>query len=275
MSRLWDWILSFFDKPVRLGAHCFMPLFLRGLANNVVSTWTYLALPKAEQKYMREQVKNGALKGETPAITFLLTPSADTGGLIGDAMLGITDSSLDRLEAECKALTRNGIAVFLCLYTDDKIPRWWQIERDAGIWYRVHQRVQKYVTGVILSGETNEEARTLSQIDRCLGVMRQIFSGVDFYGCHLQWRASNGQYQWHGGASTPANANIILVEFSWEPKNGDAAGVLRVKDEYAAINAAETRCKLVLHEFNLNPDGAIAQEQRAYLRQQGAWGVGG
>src|SRR3990167_9813765 len=70
MSRLWDWILSFFDKPVRLGAHCFMPLFLRGLANNVVSTWTYLALPKAEQKYMREQVKNGALKGETPAITF-------------------------------------------------------------------------------------------------------------------------------------------------------------------------------------------------------------
>lgn len=277
LTGLWNWFLSLLggggNSPVKIGDHCYMPLFYRNLTGAIDMTWNYLSKSDPEKLHLRNHIKANAASGETPAIAFCLTPQNINGRLVDDKMLAVTDGMLGYLTAKCKELVQDGIAVFPCLYVDDLVPRWWQIENHVGIWKRIHGRISKYVTGYILSIESNEYANNVEQLRGCIAVMRAAMPGVDYYGTHLQFRANNGRYQWQGGASTPSNANIILVEYSWNPHKGDVAGVAGLHKEFAAIMAAEPVLKMVHHEFNVNFDSAIGKAQTEMLRERGAWGV--
>jgi hypothetical protein len=109
----------------------------------------------------------------------------------------------------------------------------------------------------------------------CVDVMIAAFPGRQFYATHLQWqgKGQNG-YVWRGGGSTPGNINLILVEFTWDPNKGDAAGVDGVAREYGAITGSTGDIKKIFHEFNVNSGGSVIKKQREYLRGQGVFGVG-
>jgi hypothetical protein len=279
LTDLWNWFLSLLGgdpvvtRPIEIIGHCFMPLFLRDLAGRIVMTWNYLSMSDAEKQNVRRQIKSGAKSGETPAICFCLSPANINGGLLPDSMSGITDAALDVLEAKCKELVADGIAVFLCLYVDDALPRWMEIEKHRAIWTRIHGRIAKYVTGYILSIETNEYANNLGQIEGCLTVIQSAMPDVYFYGTHLQWTANNGRYQWRGISSVPKNANIILAEYSYDPHQGDAIGIETFKNQCLAIQNANPGVKIVHHEYNVNAGSAKMEAQRAFLREAGVWGV--
>ena len=275
ITEFWNWLLSLFSgketQPIKIGEHCYMPLFPSNATHGIMMTWGYLSWTDAKKKACRDAIKAGALPGETPAITFCLTPHNINGGLVEDSMLAVGDDALDWLELKCKELIEDGIAVFPCLYVDDAAPRWWEIEKHVAVWKRVHERIKKYVTGYILSIETNEHANNVAHIDGCMVVMRSVMPGVDFYGTHLQWK-SGGRYSWNGG-NVPKSANIILAEFSWDPNKGDAVGLQPVKNEFYDIQRANPALKWVAHEINVNADSATGKAQTAWLRSAGAWGV--
>jgi len=267
---VFNWIFQVQVKPVKIGGHCYMPLFYN-ISGSIKMSWDYLRFPDSEKKLIRKQIKAGAASGETPAICFCLTPEGSNGGLMLNNMLSVSDDALDWLELECKALVRDGIAVFPCLYVDDSIPRWWDIEKHAAIWTRVHGRICKYVTGYILSIETNEAANSKAHIEGCINAMRAYMPGVAFYGTHLQWK-SGGQYSWTGGSSTPTNANIILAEYSWNPHNN--VGIQAFKNQYNEIVQANLILKWVSHEYCVDFGSAFVKEAKKFQRAQGAWGVG-
>lgn len=280
MNTFWQAIIDFIrtilgcdSRPIEIGDHVFMPLFFRGLSGQINSTWNYLAMDDTEKRHLREYITANAKPGETPAICFCLTPSRISGGLIDDKMLAVTDGMLDYLEAKCKELLEDGIAIFFTLYVDDAAPRWWEIGMHQSVWKRVSERVGKYATGAILSIETNEHAAGVGQIDACIQIMRGLFPGRQHYGTHLQWLASNQKYQWRGGNTTPPSASVILVEYSWDPSRGDSVGVVGLEREYNAIMDAEDQARLAHHEYNLHAESGTAQKQREWLRNQNAWGV--
>jgi hypothetical protein len=268
----WLWDNGGETDKVEIGDHIFMPLFCR-IASRVVGTWDYMARNDAERKQMRDYIKTNAAPGETPAITYCLTPYNVNGHTIDDDMRDVTSFALGVIRAMCEELVNDGIAVFLCLYVDDAAPRWMNIADHRKVWQKVHKEVNGLASGYILSIETNEKAIFKADIENSIAVMREVFPGAEFYGTHLQWGAG-GRYRWTGGSSTPSNANIIFVENSWDPHKGDAAGVYRIRSEWQSIRAAEQRVKLVAHEYNINAGGAIEKAQRAELRSQGIWGIG-
>jgi hypothetical protein len=257
---------------VEIGAHVFMPLFVR-VTSGLIATWEYMARPDSERKQIRDYIKANAAPGETPAITFCLTPWNVNGHTIPDNMSDVNGFALGVIRAMCKELVQDGIAVFLTLYVDDAAPRWMNIKDHRAVWKKVHKEVKDLVSGAILSIESNEHAIFKADIEKCIAVMQEIMPGFDYYGTHLQWGAS-GRYRWTGGSSTPSNANIILAENTWDPQRGDAAGVSKIRSEWQSIRASEQRVKLVAHEYNLNAGGTTEKAQRAELRAQGIWGIG-
>jgi hypothetical protein len=275
LTKIWNWVLSLFDikpGPVKIGDRCYMPLFPWDKTYGIMMTWDYLAWSDAKKKVCRDAIKAGATSSETPAITMCLTPAGCTGGMIDDKMTAITDTMLDLLEKKVVDLVKDGIAVFPCLYVDDATPRWFEIEKHQAIWKRVHGRIGRYVTGYILSIETNEQASNVGHLQGCINVMRECMPGADFYGTHLQWK-SRGRYSWTGGSSTPSNANIILVETPNNPHNGDAYGVAGVIRDYNEIKTACPALKFVMHEFNVNSNSGVGKAQTEALRNVGAWGA--
>lgn len=276
LSDILNWILSLFSgggsagKPIEIGAHVFMPLFYRNLRGGIDGTWNYLSKSDPEKLHLRKHLMENAQPGETPAITFILTPQAENGGLVDDKMLAVTDGMLDYLEAKCKELIEDGIAIFLCLYVDDKSPRWYEIEKHMAIWTRIHGRVGKYITGAILSIETNEKANNKAQIEGCINVMRAVMPGLAWYGTHLTWR-SGGAYSWNTG-NAPANASIILMETSNDPHRDVPPKF--VIDEYYEVKNSNPGLRFVVHESNLNVGSQNQLAARAALRNAGAWGVG-
>jgi hypothetical protein len=275
LTEIWNRILSLFGvnpSAITIGDHVYMPLFPWDAAHKIMMTWDYLAWPDEKKKACRDVIKAGAKSNETPSITMCLTPSGCTSGMIDDKMLTVTDGMLDLLEQKIVELLKDGIAVFPCLYVDDAVPRWFEIEKHQAIWRRVHGRIGKYVTGYILSIETNEQASNVGHIRGCINAMREYMPGADFYGTHLQWKAG-GRYSWTGGSSTPSNANIILVETPNNPHNGDAYGVWAVVRDCNEIKNACPGLKIVMHEFNVNSQSAVGKAQTEALRKVDAWGV--
>ena len=274
-----NWLLSLIGigpvvwKPVTIGSHCYMPLFVPGMNGGIKMSWDYLSYSSDEKKHFRNHIKADAASGETPAICFCLTPRNVNGGLLENNMLAVGDDALSVLESRCQELVKAGIAVFPCLYVDDSVPRWWEIEKHIGIWIRISNQIKKYITGVILSIESNEMANNVGQLEGCINVMRNVFPEMEYYGTHLQFR-SGGKYSWTGGNSTPKNANIILAEYSWNPHNGDTVGLDKFKNEYYAIQRANPTLNWISHEYNVNSESTVAKMQRQFLRDQNAWGIG-
>lgn len=270
---LFNWIFQVEPGRIKIGEHCYMPLFYRAQSGAVAMTWDYLSKPEYERAHLRETIKAGARSGETPAICFCLTPQNINAGVILDNMT-VTDEMLEYLENRCRELVSEGIAVFLCLYVDDSAPRWMEIEKHREVWKRVHKRIGKYVSGYILSIETNEYANSVTHIDGRLKVMRDAMPGADYYGTHLQWKANNGRYSWNSSIGLPASANLILVEFSFDPHKGDMVGVQAVKNECYDIQRCNPVLRWVAHEINTNVGSVTCEAQREFLRQQNIWGVG-
>ena len=277
LNAIIDWIMRLlFDviKPVKIGDHIFMPLFYKNLTGALDTTWNYMSKSDAEKQHLRNYIKANVKSGETKATCFCLTPQNINGGLIDDKTLTVTDGMLGYLESKCKELIEDGIAVFLCLYVDDSAPRWFAIESHKALWARIHGKVGKCVTGYILSIETNEYANSMSHIEGCINVMRSVMPGAAWYETHLQWVANNGKYIWNSITNLPKNADLILAEYSWDPHKGDAVGLENFKNEYFTIQKANPTLKFVSHEYNLNVGSAVFEAQRAFLRAQGAWGIG-
>ena len=275
-EAIWNWIKSIFhgsDSPIKIGDHCYMPLFPRRADGGLEMTWNYLSWPTTMQAEIRSWIKSHKASNETPAITFCLTPRNINGGLIENDMNGLTPEKLNVLEDRCKELVKAGIAIFPCLYVDDSEPRWWQIKKHVIAWQTIHGKIGKYVTGYILSIESNEKAKSVGQLNDCINTMMVNMPGVDFYGTHLQWTANNGRYSWKGGASTPNIANIIFVEYSWDPNKGNKIGVNKMENEFNAITAAEKRVKLCHQEFNVDATGSVGKKQTEMLRRKKAWGI--
>jgi hypothetical protein len=260
--------------PIKIGSRCYMPLFTRKANGAVSGTWEYLALPDPDKKAIRAYLKTNAKSGETPAITFCLTPSNVSGGFLPNSMAGVDAAQLDRLENECKTLIKDGVAIFLCLYVDASAPWWMQIEAHKGIWSQVHGRTCKYASGVILSIETNEQAANLGHIEGCINVMRSAMPGLDYYGTHLQWHGAGKGYAWTGSNGTPRNVNIILAEYDLDLAKADAIGVQVFKNQFGAIRAACGGVKWVSHEYNLNAGSSVNRACEQYQRDNGVWGIG-
>lgn len=273
-----NWILSLFNGggsngPVRIGDHCYMPLFYRNLSSKVDATWNYLSKSDGEKQHLRKHIKDNAKSGETPAIVFCLTPQNINGGLLNNSMAAPTAGMLDYLEAKCRELVEDGIAVFLCLYVDDSIPRWWEIEKHKAIWTQIHARVCKYVTGCVLSIEANEYANNVGQLAGCITAMRAAMPKADYYGLHLQWLASNGKYSWRGISSVPASAGLVLAEYTHDPNKGNLINEATFRSQCRAIEAANPAVKIVHQEFNVDVLGAQGRRQTEILREEGVWGV--
>lgn len=302
-KKIWEWIKSLFggdkDKAIKLGDKVFMPLFynytsvsaleeavfkqsyiynkyFKAAATNIRATWDYMNKNEAERKFLRDFIKANAVNGETPAMTWCLSPYGVNGNTIPDNMSSVSVDALNVIEARCKEAVKDGIAVFLCLYVDDAVPRWFEIEKHKAVWKKVHDRVGYLVTGYVLSIETNEYANNVGHIEGCINVMRSVMSGVDHYTTHLQFAAKNSHgYEWIGSTnkSTPKNITMLLVEMSWDPHKGDAVGVQGVKNEYAAIKQREPSLRLIVHEYNINSMSATGKAQREWLRTQSPFGV--
>jgi hypothetical protein len=280
-ERLWAWILSLFGgepKAIRItGKTLCMPLFYPRHGGGVDGTWNYLSKSPAAQKYCREQVKAVAVRGEQPAITFLLAPSNEAGN-IWAPFPNLDPAAVARAKAAIRELVEDGIAVLVTLYNDDpsgSMPRWWEIDRYVSVWAQLWLEIRRYVSGCILSIESNEHTSNVKQLQHCIYCMAQAMPGAEAYGTHLQWKGGGqGGYRWNSAAATPNNATILLVENSWQPQAGDRVGVSGVRREWDEVRAAVPLAKVIWHEFNYNPRGPVDQAQRAFFRSRDQWGVG-
>ena len=244
-------------------------------ASNLDSTWCYLNKSEAGKKKCREQIKAVTKSGEIPAITFLIAVG-DCGGPLG-GFPNVTDDQINQAKEMIKVLVKEGIAVFPCLYVDDpsgSCPRWPDIEKHMTIWTRIHNGIGRYVTGYVLSIESNELANNAEQLRGCINVIRVAMPGVDYYGTHMAF-GSSGRYSWTGGSSTPSNADFILLEAPWHPNQGDAQGLRGIQNLYNNVKPRVGGLRLIWHEYNLNPSGNIIIQQREWLKTKGEWGVGG
>lgn len=260
-------------KRVSIKERCFMPLFCVKANGGPQGTWEYLSLSDNERAYLRDYLKRDAASGETPAITFCLTPSNVNGGLISNAMINVSEESLNILLARCEDLVRDGIAVFPCLYCDDpsgNMPRWWEMEKHLAVWKAVHAKIGTLVTGYILSIESSEKGN-IGTVQHYIQKIRDNMPGVDYYGTHLQWKTRNTPYVWNG-SNTPANADIILVETPNDPNVDVPVNV--VMSCYNEIKNANPNLHFVMHEYNLHVGSGNVVQARAELRRVGAWGVG-
>jgi hypothetical protein len=284
LADIWDWIRRLFGwRPeptaIRIAdwQHVYMPLFYAKANGSAEGTWNYLSMDDAHRAQCRAQILAGVVDGEVPAITFCLTPNDLTFGLWG-TFPALNPDGLPVLRARLEELVADGIAVFPCLYVDDPtgdMPRWWEISKYGDGWAQIHTEIGHLCTGYILSIENNERASSVHHMAGCVDHMRRLMPGVQFYGTHLQWLgAGQAGYRWSGNTSTPTNLDLILVETTWHPNQGDKVGVAGLAKELTNIIRACPGKRLVIHEYNLNPAGAVCAQQRAYLRGQAVFGVG-
>ncbi len=270
IEAIWSWIMSLFGAPlgpVKVGERVFMPLFLP----YKMMTWNYLAMNDGARKSVRDYIRAQALYNETPAICFLLTPDDCNGGLVGNKMDMVTDIAKDELHRKCKELVKDGIAIFACLYNDDPtpaMPKWWEIEKHKNIWACLHGILKDYVSGYILSIESNEKADSKEHLEGCITFMRAVLPGAQFYGTHLQWQA-RGRYTWDRG-NAPSNADCILMETRNDP-NYDVPASSVLADYEAAQRA--NPIKICVHEYNINVNSSNQLTARAGIRKADAWGV--
>jgi len=269
----------FFNDPpdkVKIKGRICMPLFYPIDSGGFGHTWNYLSMSENERAACRWWIKHFTAKGETPAITFLLSPPQEAGNIFVPWPV-VNKPNLDRAVKIIKEeLVAEGIAPFACPYTDDKPPWWYDIGKVSGSWAEVHSAIGKHINGYILSIEADEQTRLVESLDDCIYEMRQIMPGVDYYGVHLHWHSKSkvSSYIWKGGTSTPVEANLILAETSGHPKDGDKVSIDKLRAEARAILAGNPNVKICLHEYNKKANGATANAQRDMLRQLGFWGVG-
>ena len=166
---------------------------VKGLAN-IDGTWDYLAKSESDRKRCREAILETCKNGETPAITFCLSAQAGNTSFAGKMWNNATFPNVDadglkEVTDLIKELCREGIAVFPCLYSDGGGPSWTKIGNAnvmAG-WKTVNDSIGQYVTGYVLSIESNEEAQSLDQLQKALAAMRTAMPGVPFMGTHMQF----------------------------------------------------------------------------------------
>jgi len=282
ISKIWNWIVSWFRggevKAVKIiGKKLCMPLFYPGVSGGTDGTWNYLSKSETDRKYCRDQIKAVAVRGEQPAIAFLLSPS-DEAGRIWNPFPALNQSALKLVREAMRELCEENIAVFVTLYNDDpagSMPKWWEIESYKVAWGEAWKEVGQYVSGCILSIESNERTSSVGQLQHRIQIMSEAMPGAQIYGTHMAYlgRGLPG-YQWASVATTPVNAGIILVENSWQPQAGDSAGVEGVRREWDGAAKLVDMRKVVWHEYNYNPGGETCKAQREFFRSREQWGVG-
>lgn len=265
------------DTPqaVDVRGRLFMPLFIRHPDTKVTGSWEYLSRNAARQKEIRDYIKCNAVSGETPAIALCLSPNDIAGGIWLQFPDRLDETRLPWLVERLEELCRDKIAVFATLYVDDAAPRWTDLAQHTEGWSRLWEHIRPCVSGCLVSIEQNEKARTRQQIEATIESMKAVMPGAQLYGTHLQFHGAGAGYCWRGGGETPRNADIILMEASWNPDAGDRMGVQGVQSQHVMMmDSGIVRERVVWHEYNLNAGGSIESEQRAYLRGCGLKGVG-
>ncbi|MFB1502003.1 hypothetical protein [Thiocapsa sp. N5-Cardenillas] len=261
-------------SAVKLSDRMFAPLFYVTQTGGTAATWDYLNKSADDQRHCRETILNLCHGGETPAIVFLLTPPYEAGNIFTPFPNVINPANLDKAVDAILECLWDGIAVIPCLYTDDKMPWWYEIEKHTETWNCISDRISGYCSGICLSIESNEQTTGVGMLQHKIMQAKVCFDGLPV-GTHLCWKgAGKSGYRWQDTASTPSNADFILVEFSWHPKDGDKKGVSAVQSEMLMIQAALPGRKLLFHEYNMNPGGEIMGAQRELLRSYKPWGVG-
>jgi len=244
-------------------------------AGNVDGTWNYLNKSEAGRKKCRNEIKATCKDGEIPAISFLISTDGCGGPLSG--FPNVTDEQISQAKALIKELVQEEIAVFPCLYVDDPygaMPKWWEIEKHMTSWSRINSQIGRYVTGYVLSIESNEKANNKGHLEGCINAMKAYMPGAYFYGTHMMFGNTSGRYSWTGGSSTPSNADFILLEAPWHPAQGDGQGLRGIQNLYNNVKPKVGTLRLIWHEYNLNPNGTINKQQRDWLKTKGEWGVG-
>lgn len=276
-KRFRRWLMELFGidvKAVTLGDKVFMPLFYVTQTGGTAATWDYLNKSKDDQKYCRDMILNMCASGETPAICFLLTPPYEAGNIFTPFPEVINSENLEIAVDAMRECAWDGIAVMPCLYTDDKAPWWFDIEKHTETWNCIADKIDRYCSAYCLSIESNEQTTSIGMLQHKIAQAKECFQGKPL-GTHLQWKgAGKSGYRWDSLASTPANADFLFVEFSWQPGQGDKKGVAGVQSEMLMIQADIPNRKLLFHEFNMNPAGEIMPAQRERMRSYQPWGVG-
>lgn len=276
-QQLKRWVMELLHiEPsfVPLSEKVFMPLFYLNAEGKPEHTWNHLNKSDESRAFCREMILNMKKIGETPAICFLLTPPNEAGGIWDEFPNKLNQVKLDAVIAELRENCFLGISNVGTLYTDDKAPWFFAIEDHKAAWSSLHSQIGPYVSAYCLSIESNEQCRTVSDLQHYIHLMRLAMPGKQYL-THLQWQGKGaGGYQWTGGASTPANVDGILVEFSWNVDSGDKAGVAGVQSEMLIITANNKDKKLIFHEWSNNPGSETFAAQRERLRYYEPWGVG-
>jgi len=264
MCWLTDWLFGSKIKAIDVtGKKLCMPLFYPKPNGTVDATWNYLSKSPADREWCRQKIKATAVSGEVPAIAFLLTPNNEGGNLFLQVSPGAVNvANLEAAAERMKELCKDGIAVFVVLYTDDKAPRWWEISAHIPGWIIVWDKIKPYVTGCILSIESTEKGNYLKVQDG-IAKMQAAMPGAQLYGTHQQWHTN-----WYSAGDTPANATVLLCETSNKPS--DNPGMNLLKANVNGMIAAAGAGRLVIHEYFFYP----TVEQREWLRGQGLKGVG-
>lgn len=249
--------------PITIGDNkIYCPLFYN-YNGKLETTWDILNKDKNEIKFIVEFIKSTCPRYYQPAITFLLSPADEAGNITDKNLVMINNDNLNKAIEKMKYFIDNNIAVFPCLYTDDKNPDWRDIEKHINIWKTIHNKIKDCVSGYLLSIESNERFRDIKVLKDAFIVMKSMLSGVEIYSTHLQYNSSD--YRWVTEGNLFAELKYIFVETSWQPTAGNSIDIDKFKSEIDAIVTNNPSKKLVIIEYNTDVVGHKANEQRMYL----------
>jgi hypothetical protein len=133
----------------------------------------------------------------------------------------------------------------------------------------VVQSIHPYITGINIASEASKTMNT-AQMENMIQVIRDAWTAAQlpqkFVGVH---------WQWNGRDRLPANADFLMYEFSWHPKDGLQKSVADVVAEAKRIIAASP-LPVLFQELTIECETEIARAQSRALRDlQGAYMVAG
>ncbi len=250
-------------KPIKIGNNkIYCPLFYN-YNGRLEATWDILNKDKQEIKFVSEYIKSGCPKGFQPSITFLLSPADEAGNITDKNLVMINNDNLNKAIEKIQYFLDNGIAIFPCLYTDDKSPDWRDIGKHINIWKTIHNKIKDYVSGYLLSIESNERFRNINILKDCLITMKSHLTDVEIYTTHLQYNSTD--YRWLTENQLFNELEYIFVETSWQPTQGNNIDINRFSAEIDNMINNNKSKKLVIMEYNTDLYSEKAKQQRMYL----------
>jgi len=214
----------------------------------------------SEISYIKNYILTYCPTGYQPSITFLLSPPDEAGNITDNNISNINNINLKKVINKIAYFGVNNIASIPCLYTDDKDPDWRSINNHINNWKIIHNYMKNYISGYLLSIETNEKANNINNIRNAFNIMKNNLSGVELYSTHLQYKSSG--IDWNKESDLFSELNIIFVENSWSPTDAKDIDINKFSNEIEEIAKNNPNKKMIFIEYN------VFIEDNSYAKQK-------